>query len=400
MNEPGGLDELSAAGRAAWTRRVEECIAKVLTDLGLDSPHRFVLAAPDERIRRRTAIDWPGLPLRPVECLTRYQTLALLDWTPSRGEGRIRRLQEEYVEWRVVRDDVGIRRVELTTELSDYWRVLAAFDPQRTLDLVASFAGQPSVDPQAVYRGCDPFSSSTPEQREAAFAGAMLTDEDPSPYNDGRAAITCMAQWSNTLRALAQLVFVATNPRVVQDPLSGRIRCLTCDEAIPLMGGAAQAGRASDPVLVERLARLAYEGRLVAFDDPLGVYIQSVESTRLRTPDGEPVPYDWFTFERGLAPRQTADGRPRWQRLTFEPSADSGLRVSDLVDVATEQPIRHGGQVAELVQVAVVLRVSDPDVEPPGTLELTELAQTVADEARRCPEIRQEWDDYLAEVGR
>ncbi len=76
------------------------------------------------------------------------------------------------------------------------------------------------------------------------------------------------------------------------------------------------------------------------------------------------------------------------------------LRVSDLVDVATEQPIRHGGQVAELVQVAVVLRVSDTDVEPPGTLAPTELAQTVADEARRCPEIRQEWDDYLAEVRR
>jgi hypothetical protein len=69
------------------------------------------------------------------------------------------------------------------------------------------------------------------------------------------------------------------------------------------------------------------------------------------------------------------------------------------VDVATEQPIRHGGQVVVLVQVAVVLRVSDPDVEPPA-LEPTELTQTVAGEARRCPEIRQEWDDYLAEVGR
>ena len=122
MNELGGLDELSAAGRATWARRVEECIAEVLTDLGLDSPHRFVLAAPDERTRHRTAVDWPGLPLRRVECLTRHQALALLDWTPSGGEGRIRRLQEEYVGWRVVRDDVGIRRAELTTELSDYRR--------------------------------------------------------------------------------------------------------------------------------------------------------------------------------------------------------------------------------------------------------------------------------------
>jgi hypothetical protein len=70
MNELGGLDELSAAGRAAWTCRVEECIAEVLTDLGLDSPHRFVLAALDTRTRHRRAIGCPELPLRHVECLT------------------------------------------------------------------------------------------------------------------------------------------------------------------------------------------------------------------------------------------------------------------------------------------------------------------------------------------
>jgi len=31
MNEPGGLDDLGAAGRAAWTRRVEESVREVLT---------------------------------------------------------------------------------------------------------------------------------------------------------------------------------------------------------------------------------------------------------------------------------------------------------------------------------------------------------------------------------
>jgi hypothetical protein len=64
MYEPCGLDKLSAAGGAAWTRRIGECIAEVLTDLVLDSPHRFVLAAPDERTRHRTAVDWPEFTLR------------------------------------------------------------------------------------------------------------------------------------------------------------------------------------------------------------------------------------------------------------------------------------------------------------------------------------------------
>ncbi len=349
-------------------------------------PNRFVLAVPDERTPHTTVIDWIGLPVRVTECVGRDQGLALLDLLLPGA--RTRRLQEEYIEWRVVRDAHGIRRVELTTELSDYWAVLAAYQPQRTLELIAEFAGDADVPVDAVYRGCDPFDAATTNaQREDAFVATMLSGEGRSPYNDGRAAICCMVQGTNTLRSLLRLALAATNPRVVRDPLSGGLRCLTCEEVIPLISGAAQAGRASDPVLVERLGRLAYEGRLVAFDDPLGVYIQSVEHTRLRTPDGELVPREWFTFGRGVCPTQTEDGRPRWQRVVFEPPPDSGLRVDRLIDVATERPIRYGGQIAELVQAAVVLRVGDPEIEPTGTLEPIELTEAVAD-ASGCIDVR------------
>lgn len=394
MNPPGGLDDLGADGREAWAKRVETCTAEAARAFKIAPPNRFALAAPDERTPHRTAVDWPGLPLRPVECLTRARALDLLDRAVPRVG--IRPLQEEYIEWRVVRDERGIRRVELTTELADYWQVLAETDPRRTLELVSSFA-RAEVGAENVYRGCDPFAlATTPDQRQTAFTAAMLSGHDPSPYNDGRAAITCMAQRSNTLGALIALVLVATHPRVVTDKVSGRIRCLTCEESIPLLGGAAQLGRASDPVLVERLARLAYEGRLVAADDPLGVYIQSAETTRLRTRDGDEVPADWFTFDRGLPPEHTEDGRPRWQRATLEPPAGSGLLVSDLVDVATEEPIRHGGQVADLVQVAVVLRVSDSEAAPTGTLEPIELADAVADEAARCSSVHAVVDEITA----
>jgi hypothetical protein len=98
MNGPGGLDDLGAAGRAAWTWRVEERVAEVLSDLGLDSPHRFVLAAPDERTRHRTAVDWPGLPLR---------SRRMSDATPGP---------------RAVGPDALRGRRAQTTELSDYRR--------------------------------------------------------------------------------------------------------------------------------------------------------------------------------------------------------------------------------------------------------------------------------------
>ena len=167
-----------------------------------------------------------------------------------------------------------------------------------------------------------------------------------------------MSHRSSDLRALVAIVAAAAMPCVLRDPVSGRTRCATAGEVIPLLGRAAVAGRASDPALVERLGRLAFERRLVALDDPVGVYVQGVEHTRLRTPDGSPVPPEWFAASRGLSAAAAPDGRPRHQRLVLEVPAGEGFAVSDLVDAATERPIRHGAQIAELVQLRVLLRMS------------------------------------------
>jgi hypothetical protein len=161
-----------------------------------------------------------------------------------------------------------------------------------------------------------------------------------------------------------------------------------------MMEDAAQAGRLSDPVLVERLGRFAYEGRLVGFDDPIGVYIQAVERERLQLPNGEPIPAEWFRFDRGVPASQTADGLPRWQRLTFAPPTGSGLRVSDLRDAATDQPIRHGGQIADLVQVAVMLRLSDPDVNKPDLSSPLQLPPAPSD-PHDCAALRDQFDHYV-----
>jgi hypothetical protein len=127
MEEPGGLRELGAAGRAAWEQAVARC---------LPARHPYLLPAPDRRTPHAVATDWTGLPVRVARCLGRERALALLD-------GR-RDLQEEYVEWRTVRDpgDGRIRRVELTTELRDYWRVLAEHEPERAADLAGEFTGR------------------------------------------------------------------------------------------------------------------------------------------------------------------------------------------------------------------------------------------------------------------
>jgi hypothetical protein len=297
MEEPGGLRDLGAAGRTAW----DEAVARCLPD-----HHPYLLPAPDRRTPLVVGPDWTGLPVRVVRCLGRERALARLD-----GE---RDLQEEYLEWRTVRGPDGtIRRVELTTELRDYWHVLAAHEPERAVDLVGELTG-------------------------CAIAAREL--QRPGRFNDGRDGICFMTHRSNDLAALAKLAAAAAMPCAAGN------RRATADEAIPLLGDAAVAGRASDPVIVEALGRLASERRLVALADPVGVYVAGVEHTRLRTPDGSAVPAEWFAPSRGD------------QRLVLEVPAGEGFAVGDLVDAASERPIRHGGQIAELVRLRVMFRAS------------------------------------------
>ena len=175
-----------------------------------------------------------------------------------------------------------------------------------------------------------------------------------------------MRHRDNDLGAMFKLLAAAASPCVLADEVTGRSRCATAYETIPLLDEAAVAGRASDPVIVERLGRLAFERRLIAPDDPLGISIGGVEHTRLRTPDGEHVPPEWFAASRGWSAAESPDGHARSQRLVFEVPPEHGFAVGDLVDAATEQPIRHGGQIAELVQVRLLLRTTAAGVAASG----------------------------------
>ncbi len=356
MREPGGLEALDARGRGAWRDRVVSAFARA-------TPSRLVLDRPDERLSETALIDWPGVPLRPVDCLGRRPAHALLDWSGRRGDEGRRRLQEEYLEWRVVRARDGrILRVELTTELPEYWRVLAGYAPQALLDAVAELACEPGIDPCTVYGEVDPFArDTTPERREEAFAAQMLDDGASSPYNTGERAICCMVQPTNTLQAMIALAAAAGVAREVTDRRSGRTRSPTAAEAIALFPQAAQQGRASDPLIAERIGRLAWEGRLIGFDDSPGIYIEGVERTRLRRPDGGAVSREWFRFSRGVA--------PRFQRLTVQAPAGEDLVVGDLVDSATGQQLRFGAQVAELAQLVLHLRVSPAGAGDTGRRE-------------------------------
>jgi hypothetical protein len=165
------------------------------------------------------------------------------------------------------------------------------------------------------------------------------------------------------LEALLRLGLDAmAHPVVVQDPVTGRVRYASGAEVIPLLGAAAQDGRASDPVVVERIAKLASEGRAVAVDDPVGIAIRGVQRSGLAQADGCEVPAEWFSFSRGVPADEAPDGRQRCQRLTLEVPPEAGS-VDELVVQHTGDRLRFGGQLAALVQLTAYLRTGPIGVD-------------------------------------
>lgn len=356
---PGGLTELGAAVDA-W----HDAVAKATAAAGFPrSPS--IVAADESNATELRMPDWPAVPARVRGCLGRDRADRLLDARVDElGDvGRLA-LQEEYAEWRIVRGTHGPTRFELSTELPEYWELLAQHVPEAAIKLVGDFARRPVAL-------TDLFGDATQdgEARLAAFRAQMLgRDPDghqigrPGPLNNGIEAITCLSYRHNNLAALLELVAAAAKPLLVTDSDSGEDRFASGSEAIRTFDrGAAQDCRNSDPVIVERIVRLATEGRAIRLDDPVGVYIVDFQHAELLTPDGEPLPSGWFELSRG---KRLADGLARHQRLVLDIPTDAGFDLSDVLSRRTGRPIAHGAEIAELVQLAIYLRVSARGVVP------------------------------------
>lgn len=364
MRPPGGLVELGAAGRAAWSDLVAAELKRLIEELTESRRKPRGLLREDEAPAGVRTIEWPAFPVRVAAKLGTAETMKALDRPLGKGPTGGRFGQEEYLEWRLLRRGGKTRGIEMTTEFREYWTVLAAHEPRRTLKLVGKLAGQerPVAATEVYGKGmADPLAPGVgPEQREAAFAATMLPDYDDlsrkvSPCNDGRKAFCCMVQKNNSLDALLALVLSAARPLIVEDEVTRQKRYPSGSEAIERLDAEAVDGRNSDPLIVERVVRFAGEGRGVGVDDPLGVYIRELQLHELEQPGGEDVPRSWLKLSRGAGATDSPDGRPRRQRLKLELPEDADFSFADLRVRRSGERLRFGGQLAELVELGAYI---------------------------------------------
>lgn len=367
MRSPSDLAELGDAA-SRWAAVVESSVAEALAQ---DPTEHIAIDAGNETQRR--VVDWPAIPQRPRRCLGRVRADRLVGLRDTQGDiGRLE-FQDEYAEWRMVGEGDRPERFELTTELPEYWELLTAYQPRRALAVLSAFARR-TVSAHEVFGATDPELLDVDERGRRARR--MLAPERggrPAGLNNGVYAITCLSHPTSTLDALVRLVVGSAVPVLTQDRMTSTARAATASEFIASRSQAfAQDCRGSDPVVVERIVSLACDGRHIGVDAPLGVYVLGAQAHELVTPHGDPVPPGWFRFSRGLR----RAGVSRYQRMTLEVPSGQDFTLADLRSRRTGEAIRHGAQIAELVQVGVYLRAGAPDA----------VAVTATPQKRKAPE--------------
>lgn len=256
-------------------------------------------------------VSWPAFPIGLLaQGLTREQALARAD-DPDRG----REVQDEYLEWFIERDENGeITGVDFTCEGPEYWRFLS-----RNLS---------KSDFVALYRIANPDANA-----EALFS----TNGSYDPLNEFNTSkgIMHLIHPSNTLGAeidiVAQSTMLRDKPSVVN--------CKRCHDGNLIGDGR----RKSDPTIASNVNQLALDGRAITIADPVGLYLDRLDTQGWETPDGTD-PQSLFKITRGNP----------GVRARFE-VPNKKFKISD-IKIGGE-PIRFAGQIAEHIFIKVTVIV-------------------------------------------
>ncbi len=301
---PGLLDELPQPARDSWSTLLGGHTAEFASRF----THYVDPATSTSDDQSAHAIVWSAFPAR-LAALPEQQRWRQAD--QSRDE------QDEYCEWVVTRDaDGGLLSVTFSTEVPEYWSHVAETDPALLLDLYHQHVSSAvSVD--------DLVDDAGAYQRRNQWNGL------------GSPGIVHLCQPTNTLLAAIQLAADSTIQRHRAD--GSRV---TDRQELVACGRLGDPRRNSDPQIADIVNDAVHAGLAVTLADPLGLYLDGLQSAGLRAPDGADAA-DFWTVERG------EPGHAVRARFEVPPGRDYSL--ADLT--VGGQPLTFGAQVAEKVRV-------------------------------------------------
>ena len=327
FDTPGRLDELSDDDRRAWHVTVDGMFDPFTTGRFPQFYNPTVEDAPD------------GLPPRPI-VWSAFPAFVQQQVGPGpqrwrRADSR-RDVQDEYCEWSVERGDDGkITRITFTTEVPEYWDHVAEKDPDHLLELYHQFV-DPSVELDHLF------------DDEEKYVGGREDDPRNQWNTSTEGRLAHLVQGNNTLGAAIALVAAATILRVRED---GTL--VTDRQELVVCGGLGNQFRNSDPQIAEIVNGAARSGNKVTLLDPIGLYLDGLQSAGMETPDGADAAEFWHV-ERGTPGHAV--------RASFAVPEDRGYVVGDIK--VNGVSITFGAQVADEVRVRIGAVVKPGDHQP------------------------------------
>ena len=333
FDPPGGLDDFDSIPnqRLAWSEFLfntfQNNIQGVEQSVGAGKSQFYnprVANTPEPNSQKK--IHWRGFPLLMAAKHPGNKTAAWKEAEQPLADGE--RPQDEYLEWFVEKNAQGkITRVIYTCEGPEYWEAMAhgypldyngpktagaTGDRQMVLALYRQYVG-PDVQPDDLFRN--------------------------GQYNrlnkwNTTHGVMHLNQRNNTLGAEINIAAFATILRQVNGQL------LTDADELIQCAKYGQPGRASDPHIGADVNELARNGFAITLLNPVGLYIDSLDTTGWVTPNGKAASQFWKSIRGKLG---------MTVRAVFEVPAGEGYTVSDIKIGGTN--IEFGGQIAEFIDV-------------------------------------------------
>lgn len=360
---PGRADKVEEALRERWNEAILAVHKRLTQPPGpddFDLRTRFFEIDPAALADPETtaAVKWIGDPQEPTFCTDIATVRTLSDWG-SRGRHT---LQNEYCEYAVTQalDSEGRlrpKRVQVTTELREYWLTLATYSPTQLQAAAAEVLGTAPAW-QELY-GVDDPEPLREDERRRRFAVTMaghgrdpsLIDADVPADPVGRLNTENAVFMTHPINGLDDLIYIVLfgARRFTVREGDGSLR-----EAVPedIFGGDRTElfCRHADPAAALAAYTQVLADKAVGFANPLGMYLRpfALEPFQFQ---GETIPERWVRWRRG------EEGM--FQRLEFGPGDEDDVFL-DEIEVASgqdRQPLSGGHQLVRKLEVGPLVAV-------------------------------------------
>jgi hypothetical protein len=240
------------------------------------------------------------------------------------------RPQDEYLEWYVSRDAQGrITKVTFTAEPPEYWQYFFKYDETGALALIRDLLGRNDIkadDLRAKETLYNDYGAVVAERGYYNMYNKLVTES----------GIVHLSHPSNSLAAEIQLAADAS----VKYEAQGVI--ITDSTRLACCADFGEPSRFSDPKIGSDVNARARAGAWVTLADPVGLYIDSMDTSQITEQDNSPTDAAWFSTIRP----QPVDPNAPTRIVRAEYSKPGGF-VSDLRVGGI--PIDSGGQLARLI---------------------------------------------------